>query len=114
MVGVYAARCVVKNCRGVVKAEVGDKDLYDQLCYYDRLMDAEAALEKAKSKSSSSSAAAAAAATAVNTEEEEMKILIARNRHELATLHGVAKRYLDRNGRRFVDLGKVFGKGARR
>lgn len=94
LLSVYAKRCVVQHCRGFVQPEWSDKQLYDQLCYYYSLFDGEGALEKTKGKSNS----------------EEVQILIKRNEEGLNLLKGMTSKYLDRNGRRFVDLSKIFGR----
>ncbi|CAO1616593.1 unnamed protein product [Parajaminaea phylloscopi] len=103
MIGVYASRCLVKDCRGRMSPEYSDKQLYDQLCYYASLFDADGALEKVQSKSSSGS----------DVKYNEVKVLADHNRGALDVLAGVAQRYLDRNDRRYVDLGKIFGRGRR-
>jgi DNA polymerase alpha subunit A len=98
LLGVYAKRCLVPNCRGAVSPEYTDKALYDQLCYYSSLFDVESAADKSKGRAN----------------EEEVKILCKRNAEALAILSRSSRKYLDKNGRRFVDLGKVFGRGGRR
>lgn len=103
MVGVYASRCLVQGCRGRVCPEYTDKELYDQLCYYSSLFDMEAALKKSKASPLPSAAA----------RNEVVRVLAARNRTALDALHGTVQRYLDRNDRRYVDLGKLFGRGKR-
>lgn len=109
MVGVYASRCLVKGCRGRIAPEYTDKELYDQLCYYSSLFDVEATLEKSKA----GAAAGAAAGASGEAKHEEIKMLASRNRETLDMLAGTVKRYLDKNDRRYVDLGKIFGRGRR-
>ncbi|CAO1638402.1 unnamed protein product [Sympodiomycopsis kandeliae] len=87
MVGVYGKKCLVKNCNGNVYPEYTDKQLYDQLCYYNSLF-----------------------STSKQEQDEEKKILMMRNKDILEQLSKVIKRYLDRNDRRFVDLSKLFGR----
>lgn len=98
LLGVYASRCLVKGCRGRVGPEYSDKQLYDQLCYFASLFDVARAFERTKAGS----------------ELDEVKILAARNRDALDALAKTVGRYLDRNDRRYVDLGKIFGRGGAR
>lgn len=92
MVGVYASRCLAGRCKGKVAAEYSDKELYDQLCYYASLFVAKAKGDKTN---------------------EEVKVLMTRNKEAMGVLSNTVKRYLDRNDRRYVDLGKIFGRGRR-
>ena len=91
--GVYSGRCLAANCRGTTKREYSDKQLYTQLCYLDYLFDAERALAEVGD--------APQRAYAHDT--------IRAHRAAIDALHAAVQEYLGRNGRRFVDLRKLFG-----
>lgn len=92
MVGVYGRRCLAPSCRGRTEAVYGDKALYTQLCFYESLLDAAHARERAKGRAN----------------YDEIVELAQRNAAELETLCKVVERYLEKCGRRYVSLSKVF------
>ncbi|PWN51312.1 hypothetical protein IE53DRAFT_386318 [Violaceomyces palustris] len=81
MVGVYSSRCLVKGCKGKTRDEYGDKALYDQLCYYRRLLQGD---------------------------EEENPLLEPEEERCVQALRNVVDRHLERNARRFVQIGSLF------
>ncbi|KAL4066177.1 hypothetical protein J3A83DRAFT_4433487 [Scleroderma citrinum] len=93
--GVYGRRCIKPGCRGTARFEYSDVDLYNQLRYFQSLFDPE------KSKK----------AAIGSPKFAEVKD-IAENSHcrvFLEAMAGVVDRYIDRSGRRWVDLGVLFG-----
>ncbi|WOO77500.1 DNA polymerase alpha catalytic subunit [Vanrija pseudolonga] len=94
--GVYGRRClgfVKPDCKGTVHPEYTDLQLYNQLLYFRHLFDADKALS----------------ATRGSARFDEVRALTQANAKTLADCMGVADKYLDRNGRRYVDLGSLFG-----
>ena len=91
--GVYSGRCLVPGCRGRTKQEYSDKDLYTQLCYLDYLFDAERALAEIGDA----------------PYRKYVQDTIRAHKEAIDTLRASVQQYLGRNGRRYVDLRKLFG-----
>ncbi|ODV90674.1 hypothetical protein CANCADRAFT_50974 [Tortispora caseinolytica NRRL Y-17796] len=77
------------DCRGKVKLEYGDKELYTQLLYLFSIFD----VDRMKKNLS---------------EQEGEMILAERNRKYLEPVRGAIGRYLDQCGRRFVNMKQLF------
>ncbi|KAL7423389.1 DNA-directed DNA polymerase alpha catalytic subunit pol1 [Cryptotrichosporon argae] len=102
--GVYGRRCVglerdggAAGCRGTVRLEYPDAKLYNQLLYLRALFDADKALDAVRGSARADDVRATAAA----------------NVAVLGAGLGAVDKYLDRNGRRYVDMGGLFGFMAR-
>ena len=91
--GVYSGRCLAANCRGTTKREYSDKQLYTQLCYLDYLFDADRALAEVGDA----------------PHRAYVHDTIRAHRAAIDALRAAVQEYLGRNGRRFVDLRKLFG-----
>lgn len=87
MMGVYGRRCLKDWCRGSVTFEYSDAMLYNQLRYFRYLFD----IEKARA-----------------TNPDEMLALAANHGEFLQRMGQTVERYLERNGRRWVDMGGLF------
>ncbi|RSH90080.1 DNA-directed DNA polymerase alpha catalytic subunit pol1 [Saitozyma podzolica] len=110
MMGVYGRRCLGmerEGCKGTVRLEICDAfdaevliwvqypdlKLYNQLLYYHHLFDAEKALVETRGSG----------------RHEEIRALAKANQTSFSLVTAVADRYLDRNGRRYVDMRGLFG-----
>ncbi|KAI0272419.1 hypothetical protein BC834DRAFT_921889 [Gloeopeniophorella convolvens] len=87
MMGVYGRRCLKDWCRGVVSFEYSDAMLYTQLRYYLYLFDT----DKAKA-----------------TNSDGMLTLTANHSEFLQKMRLTVEKYLEHNGRRWVDMGNLF------
>ncbi|KAI0321598.1 hypothetical protein OF83DRAFT_251189 [Amylostereum chailletii] len=85
MMSVYGRRCLMQDCRGRVALEYTDAQLYNQLRYYAYLFDA--------SKAGTSEFATG---------------LVLTQRDLLRRLTQTVEKYLEVNGRRWVDMGSLF------
>jgi DNA polymerase alpha subunit A len=98
--GVYGKRCLGflrPGCRGTVSLEYSDLALYNQLLYFRTLFDADKAL----------------AATRGSGAHDYVRAIANANRTALAAGVAAVDKYLDRNGRRWVDMGSLFSFMAR-
>ncbi|WVQ68773.1 uncharacterized protein L199_006982 [Kwoniella botswanensis] len=96
MMSVYGKRClglVKEGCKGTVRLEYNDSKLYNQLLYYRSLFDGEKAISNARG----------------SARFEEIRALVLPNTALFAQLVNVTDKYLDKNGRRFVDMKSLFG-----
>ncbi|KZV91997.1 hypothetical protein EXIGLDRAFT_615021, partial [Exidia glandulosa HHB12029] len=91
MMGVYGKRCLRPTCAGSVVMEYSDLALYTQLLYYRSLFDGDKAVNKAK-----------------GAKQEELRALVALNHTMLQALQASVDRFLDMNGRHWVDMGELF------
>ncbi|CAG8622841.1 65_t:CDS:10, partial [Paraglomus brasilianum] len=87
----HGKRCLHPGCRGTAVAEYSDTLLYEQLLYLSTLFDVDKALNSKK-----------------RVIEDQTKTMIEQNRHLFVPLKKVVDGYLDRCGRRFVDLNQLF------
>jgi DNA polymerase alpha subunit A len=85
-VGVYGRKCLKAHCKGVVDLEVSDKDLYNQLRYYEYLFDP----------------------SRVETLYPGKEVVLGAFEAYYQGLGEVVKRYLDCSSRHWVKLDKVF------
>ncbi|KAI8579056.1 hypothetical protein K450DRAFT_175568 [Umbelopsis ramanniana AG] len=92
MMSVFGRRCLNEGCRGYMTPEYSDKMLYTQLLYFSSMFDT----EKAKANS------------ADTTRALDIAELANRYITEYAELKKTVDQYLDRSGRRFVDLSQLF------
>ncbi|KAH9072265.1 DNA polymerase alpha catalytic subunit [Lactarius deliciosus] len=87
MMGVYGGRCLKDWCRGSVTFEYSDAMLYNQLRYFRYLFD----IEKA-----------------VVTNPDEILALAVNHGEFLQRMRRTVEGYLERNGRRWVDMSSLF------
>ncbi|ORX36128.1 hypothetical protein BD324DRAFT_642777 [Kockovaella imperatae] len=95
MMGVYGRRClglVKEGCKGSVRLEYSDSMLYNQLLYYASLFDVHKAMDNVRGTG----------------RFEEINALANANAAAFAELAAVTDKYLDKNGRRYVDMGGLF------
>lgn len=103
-ISVYGRRCIGFNgtaheCKGVMKVKYTDKQIFNQLLYLKSLFDADKAismqLKPIDDKENSLS-------------DSDVKTLAEQNRREFENYSKVVQKYLDVNGRNYVDLGSIF------
>ncbi|KDN44709.1 hypothetical protein K437DRAFT_274495 [Tilletiaria anomala UBC 951] len=92
LTGVYAKRCLAPGCHGLAVQVYSDKALYTQLSYYAHLFDGEALQQSAEELKHPGTAAQVLS---------QHKVLV-------GTLSNVVKQYLEKSGRKYVDLGSLF------
>ena len=112
---VYGHRCLGPNglgkgCLGRMGWELSEKAVWNQLVFWERAFDVERAKEVAKSERWSG---VRVKREGEETEEvlgrEKVTVLAECNRERFETLKGVARGYLDKSGRQWVDMGSLFG-----
>ncbi|KAK6069651.1 DNA polymerase alpha catalytic [Seiridium cupressi] len=108
---VYGQRCLGPNglgkgCLGKMRYEFGERDVYNQLCYFASLWD----VAKAKTKVKSGEVDVEEDKKLSATEKEEIDALAGHNEKRFSTVQGVVEKYLDKCGRRWVAMDTLFGK----
>ncbi len=112
---VYGTRCLgpkglARDCRGRMRYEMGERDMYNQLVYFAGLWD----VDKAKTQASEPAPAAGgedSAAVAKKAENRErIPALAEHNRVRFGTVKGVVDRYLEKCGRQWVAMDTLFAK----
>lgn len=107
-ISVYGRRCIGSNgtaheCKGVMSIEYNNKAIYNQLLYLKSIFD----VDKAKSKSLKPLAIDDENFKSASN-QGEINALAEQNRSQFQIYQKVIQKYLDVNGRRFVDLGSIF------
>lgn len=97
-VSVYAKRCLGfaregGRCKGIVRLEYSDTELYNQLLYFRHLFDGDKLLDKVKGTG----------------RYDEVRLLVNSNQQMISSLTEEVDRFLNKNGRRFVDMRSLFG-----
>ncbi|KAJ2960289.1 hypothetical protein NQZ79_g4309 [Umbelopsis isabellina] len=92
MMSVFGRRCLNQGCRGYMTAEYSDKMLYTQLLYLSSIFDT----DKAK--------------TSAENTPRALDVAELSNRYitQFAELKNTVNQYLERSGRRYVDLTQLF------
>ena len=80
---------------------VSEKDMWNQLLYYKSLFDVERVSKEAGGVNGVKVEGAGA-------KREKMKVLAEVNRERFGTLQGVVDRWLERNGRQWVQMDSLF------
>lgn len=102
----------------LIRAQYPDLKLYNQLLYYHHLFDAEKALVETRGSGRHGESARLGSAFVPLTRTivsvlmvavEEIRALAKANQTSFSLVTAVADRYLDRNGRRYVDMKGLFG-----
>lgn len=100
---VYGSRCLgskglAKDCLGKMHYEIKERDVWNQLLYFKSLFD----VDRVGKEDSA----------IIKTEaegREMMKVLAEKNRERFGTLKGVVDKWLERNGRQWVQMDSLFG-----
>jgi DNA polymerase alpha subunit A len=101
---INAKRCLVPGCKGKFVLKYSDKELYDQLCYFEALFDGSRYLDKVVDLENIS-----------DVEKRTLDQLQSRwllgsaSRRNLELLRDTVTKYTARSGRRFVGLEGLFG-----
>ncbi|KAJ4993926.1 DNA polymerase [Stagonosporopsis vannaccii] len=95
---VYGSRCLgpkglAKDCLGRMRWKIGEKDVWNQLLYFQALFDVERVGRMEG---------------AVGEAMEKRRVLALENRERCETLRGVVGRWLERNGRQWVQMDSLF------
>lgn len=106
-VSVYGKRCIGANgtaheCKGVMRIKYSDKMIYNQLLYLQTLFDIE------KTKQQQLKPLPSDKPLPVTLNKGEIDALAEQNRKQFSLLRKVVQKYLDVNGRRYVDLASIF------
>jgi DNA polymerase alpha subunit A len=109
---VYGTRCLgpkglARGCRGIMRYEMGEREMYNQLVYFQSLFDVDKA--KALALAGGDNIQAGEGET---TAERKVKILALaeQNRKRFETVKGVVDKYLDKCGFRCVAMASLFSK----
>lgn len=104
---VYGHRCLgpkglAKDCLGKMSYVYSERDIYNQMLYYQSLFDVERVGKEANG------------VNGVKVEDEvesqeRMGVLAKNNRERLGTLKGIVGRWLESNGRQWVQMDRLFG-----
>ncbi|GAA6024619.1 hypothetical protein JCM10207_001023 [Rhodosporidiobolus poonsookiae] len=92
MMSVYGKKCLNGGCRGAMHFEYNDSTLYDQMLYFDTLLDVEKALLKA----------------AGTPHQDDVVARVQACRPALDQLRKVITKHLEKNGRRWVSMDSLF------
>lgn len=98
-ISVYGSRCLgpkglAKDCLGRMRWTIGEKDIWNQLLYFQSLFDVERVSK--------------ADIADVGERREKMKVLAEVNRERCETLKEVVGSWLERNGRQWVQMDSLF------
>ncbi|KAL5393150.1 hypothetical protein PMIN02_005849 [Paraphaeosphaeria minitans] len=109
---VYGHRCLgpkglAKDCLGRMAYVYSERDVYSQMLYYQSLFDIERLGKEAGGVNGVKMEGEAES-------REKMKVLAEFNRERLATLKGVVSGWLEKNGRQWVQMDRLFGFVAKR
>jgi DNA polymerase alpha subunit A len=103
-VSVYGKRCLSSGCKGVMRYKYSDKDLYNQLLYFDSLFD----IEKNKKKQLRPLYDVEDKTKPEALIDGQVNALTEQNRENFEVWKSVVQKYLSDCGRRYVDLGSMF------
>lgn len=103
-VSVYGKRCLSNGCKGVMRYKYSDKDLYNQLLYFDSLFD----IEKNKRKQVRPLYDLQDKGKPEELIDGQINALSEQNRELFEVFKSVVQKYLSDCGRRYVDLGSMF------
>lgn len=99
-ISVYGHRCLgpkglAKDCLGKMSYEIKDRDVWNQLLYFQSLFDVD---RVAKGEPGMK----------VEESVEKLRVLAEMNRQRFGTLKGVVEKWLERNGRQWVQMDSLF------
>jgi DNA polymerase alpha subunit A len=108
MQGINARKCLVNGCRGKVLIKYTDKELYDQLCYYEAVFDGQRCLDRLAPSDGEGLSTS-------STNAQQLALIQSRwlmnspAKKSMEYLREVVAKYTAKSGRRFVDLEGLFG-----
>ncbi|KAI2637333.1 hypothetical protein GGS21DRAFT_472645 [Xylaria nigripes] len=97
------------GCRGRMRYEYSERDIYNQLVYFASLWDVDKARAKAQS-GATGLGGEGNAGTLSATEQERINTLAEHNRVRFDTVKSVVDKYLAKNGRQLVVMHSIFSK----
>jgi len=103
-VSVYGKRCLSQGCKGVMRYKYSDKELYNQLLYFDSLFD----VEKNKNGKLKPLFDVEDKSQPIPMIKGQIDALSEQNRENFNVHKNVVQKYLSDCGRRFVDMGSMF------
>lgn len=115
-ISVAGTRCLgpkglAHDCLGLMRYEMGERAIYNQLVYYASLWDVDKARDKADEKPPVAAAEGADAPQISLAERKEKILALAEhNRARFTTVKGVVDKYLDKCGRQWVAMDPLFAK----
>lgn len=103
-ISVYGKRCIgmsgkAHGCKGVMRYTFSDKQLYNQLLFFSSLFD----VDKAKKRGLKS-----LETSLEKMNQQSLEALSEQNREFFTVCQSVVDKYLQDNGRRYVDMGNLF------
>lgn len=104
-ISVFGKRCLNENCTGVIRYRYTDKQLYNQLLYFESLFDIE------KNKKQQIKPLYFPGDSHIPTDPltvSEIAALSEQNRELLDINKSIIEKYLSNCGRRYVDMGNIF------
>ncbi|KAF2500050.1 DNA polymeras-like protein alpha catalytic subunit [Lophium mytilinum] len=109
MMSVYGHRCLgpkglAADCRGKMGWEYTEKDVWNQLLYLRSLFDVERAV-----KPDEAAGGVKTENGSLEADKARVKVLASQNRERFGTVEGVVGRWLERNGRQWVQMDSLFG-----
>ncbi|EJS42033.1 pol1p [Saccharomyces arboricola H-6] len=102
---VFGKRCLNEGCTGVMRYKYTDKQLYNQLLYFDSLFDCE---KNKKQELKPLYMLDELDYPKEQLTESSIKALTEQNRELMETGRDVVQKYLNDCGRRYVDMGSIF------
>ncbi|ODV97798.1 hypothetical protein PACTADRAFT_14300 [Pachysolen tannophilus NRRL Y-2460] len=111
-ISVYGRRCIghsgkAHGCKGIMRYRYSDKQLYNQLLFFDSIFD----VDKAKKRSLKPLYEEQGEEDKENVKpitQGALDALCEQNRDFFDICRGVINRYLNNSGRRYVDMGSIF------
>ncbi|KAF1959518.1 DNA polymeras-like protein alpha catalytic subunit [Byssothecium circinans] len=105
-ISVYGHRCLgpkglAKDCLGKMTYTFSEKDVWNQLLYYKSLFDVDRVCKEVDGVNGVKTEGA-------SERKERMKVLAEVNRERFGTLVGVVGKWLERNGRQWVQMDSLF------
>jgi DNA polymerase alpha subunit A len=103
-ISVYGSRCLgpkglAKDCLGKMHYEIKERDVWNQLLYYQSLFDVDRV---------GKDDAGAKLESVAGESREKVKVLAEVNRERFGTLKAVVDKWLERNGRQWVQMDSLF------
>ncbi|CDK24331.1 unnamed protein product [Kuraishia capsulata CBS 1993] len=110
-ISVYGRKCVSgtgrgKGCTGIMRYKYSDKDLYNQLLYFESIFDVEKAKKNQLKPLSTGEADVENRPRQIG--QSELAALAEQNVELFGTCRNVVDKYLNECGRRYVDMGSFF------
>lgn len=103
-ISVYGKRCLSHGCKGVMRYKYSDKELYNQLLYFDSLFD----VSKNKTQSLRPLYDSEDKSQPTPMIKGQVDALSEQNRENFEVFKSVVQKYLSDCGRRYVDMGSMF------